>query len=220
VTAITDPLSHQTLLTYSPQGQPVTVTTPAGTTTFSYDGGDLVSITDPLGRTTTRFVDGLGRLRRVTVTGQPAVSYGYDNANWLTSITQSSATVGFAYDDADRRTVLTLPNGVTVEYGYDDASQVTSLTYKAGSTTLGTLTYTYDLAGNRTSVGGTWARTGLPAALASATYDAVNPSGDDPSWEPPQNKPMSEPRVPFIPLPTQVPTVPEIPIRIPIPVFP
>jgi YD repeat-containing protein len=43
-----------------------------------------------------------------------------------------------------------------------------------GSTTLGTLTYTYDAAGNRTSVGGTWARTGLPQAVASATYDAAN----------------------------------------------
>lgn len=341
VTAITDALSHQTILTYSPQGQPVTVTTPAGTTVFGYDGGDLVSVTDPLGRTTTRFVDGLGRLRRVTsplgqvtmhtydalnavtqtidalggttgfthdenrnlltltdalnhtttytydnmdrvetrtdplmrgesfvydengnllevtdrkgqvttytydtldrlstvtyddsstttyiydagdrqtqvvdsiagtitrtwdgldrllsestpegsisytydaadrratmtVTGQPQVTYGYDSGDRLTSITQNSATVGITLDDADRRTVLTLPNGVAVAYGYDDASQVTSLTYTLGGNPLGTLTYTYDPAGNRTSIGGTWARTGLPAALASATYDAAN----------------------------------------------
>jgi YD repeat-containing protein len=32
----------------------------------------------------------------------------------------------------------------------------------------------YDAAGNRTSVGGSWARTGLPPALTSATYDAAN----------------------------------------------
>jgi RHS repeat-associated protein len=70
--------------------------------------------------------------------------------------------------------VLTLPNGVTVEYGYDAASQITGLTYKLGSTTLGDLTYSYDLAGNRTSVGGSWARTGLPTALASVSYDAAN----------------------------------------------
>ena len=31
-----------------------------------------------------------------------------------------------------------------------------------------------DAAGNRTSVGGSWARTGLPLALASATYDGAN----------------------------------------------
>ena len=341
MTAITDPLSHQTTLTYNAAGQPLTVTTPAGTTQFGYDSGDLATITDPLGRTSSQFIDAVGRLVRttnavgqtttheydvlnaptktidalsgqttftydanrnlltltdaqsqtttytynnmdrmvtrtdpltrgesyvydangnlqqgtdrknqvtayaydglnrlttatyhdssttthaydagdrltqavdsiagtitrtwdlldrltqeatpegsvsytydaadrratMTVAGQPQVSYGYDNADRLTSITQSSSTVGFTHDDADRRTVLTLPNGVTVEYGYDAASQVTGLTYKLGANTLGTLTYTYDQAGNRMSVGGSWARTGLPTALASATYDAAN----------------------------------------------
>jgi RHS repeat-associated protein len=40
--------------------------------------------------------------------------------------------------------------------------------------TLGTLTYGYDANGQRTSVGGSYARTGLPAALASASYDDAN----------------------------------------------
>jgi RHS repeat-associated protein len=79
-----------------------------------------------------------------------------------------------AHDNANRRTSLTLPNGIEVTYDYDDASQLTGLTYTLGTTTLGTLTYSYDLAGNRTAVGGTWARTNLPAALASATYDDAN----------------------------------------------
>jgi RHS repeat-associated protein len=165
------------------------------TTTHTYDAGDrLTQVVDSVAGTIARTWDLFDRLTQeatpegtisytydvadrratMTVTGQPQVTYGYDNADRLTSITQSSATVGFAYDDADRRTVLTLSNGVTVEYGYDVASQVTGLTYKLGSTTLGTLTYAYDLAGNRTSVGGTWARTGLPASLTSATYDAAN----------------------------------------------
>ncbi len=39
---------------------------------------------------------------------------------------------------------------------------------------MGDLTYTYDAAGQRTTVGGSFARTGLPHALASATYDAGN----------------------------------------------
>ncbi len=79
-----------------------------------------------------------------------------------------------AYDNADRRTSLTLPNGIVVEYAYDDDSRLTGLTYKQGMSTLGTLTYGYDVNGQRTSVGGTYARTGLPAALASATYDDAN----------------------------------------------
>jgi hypothetical protein len=51
---------------------------------------------------------------------------------------------------------------------------VTGLTYKHGVNTLGTLSYGYDRAGQRTQVGGTWTRVNRPAALTSATYDAAN----------------------------------------------
>jgi YD repeat-containing protein len=77
-------------------------------------------------------------------------------------------------DGADRRTSLTLPNGVSVAYGYDAASQLTSITFSLGQTTLGNLTYGYDAAGNRAAMGGSWARTNLPAALGTATYDAAS----------------------------------------------
>lgn len=55
-------------------------------------------------------------------------------------------------------------------YSYDAASELTGINY--GS--LGNLTYTYDLAGRRTNVGGSFARTGMPAALASASYNVDN----------------------------------------------
>jgi YD repeat-containing protein len=70
-------------------------------------------------------------------------------------------------DAAGRRTSVTLPNGVVIEYTYDAASRVTGLAYRKNTTTLGTLSYTYDAAGNRLGVGGTWARTALPPALRS-----------------------------------------------------
>jgi RHS repeat-associated protein len=82
--------------------------------------------------------------------------------------------VTFDYDNANRRTSLTLPNGIVMTYGYDDASQLTGITYKSGTTTLGDLTYGYDLAGRRTSMGGSYARTTLPTALGSAVYNAAN----------------------------------------------
>jgi len=108
----------------------------------------------------------------MTVAGQSAVTYTYDNADRLTGITQGSSTVTLAYDNANRRTTLTLPNTVQVAYNYDNASQLTGLTYTVGTTTLGNLTY--DSAGRRTSVGGNFARTGLPLAVSSTTYDAAN----------------------------------------------
>ena len=73
-----------------------------------------------------------------------------------------------------RRTTLTLPNAVSTQYGYAAASQLTALTYKLGATTLGDLQYVYDAGGNRIQVGGSWARTSLPQAVTSATFNANN----------------------------------------------
>jgi len=39
---------------------------------------------------------------------------------------------------------------------------------------IGNLTYEYDNAGNRTKVGGSWARTGVPQSVPSTSYDANN----------------------------------------------
>lgn len=79
-----------------------------------------------------------------------------------------------AYDDANRRTSLTYPNGIVATYTYDNTNQLASICFTLGQTTLGDLTYTYDAAGSRIAVGGSWARSGLPPALTSATYDAAN----------------------------------------------
>jgi RHS repeat-associated protein len=82
--------------------------------------------------------------------------------------------VALAYDTDSRRTSLTLPNGVTISYSYDAALQLLGINYQLGNTALGNLTYGYDLAGNRTTVGGSYAQTGLPSALASASFNANN----------------------------------------------
>ncbi len=167
----------------------------ASTTSISYDSGNRVTgVTDSLAGTVSRSYDGLdritqeatpqgtvsyaydaaGRRTAMTVAGQPSVSYSYDNADRLAQIAQGTSTVGFAYDAANRRSSLTLPNGIVVESAYDTASRLTGLTYKLGASVLGTLSYAYDSAGGRTQLGGTWARTGLPSAIGSASYDAAN----------------------------------------------
>ena len=145
-----------------------------GTVTLAYDGLDrLASETNPRGSLSYGY-DAAGRRTSMTVAGQTATTYGYDDADRLTSITKGTSTVGFAYDDADRRTSLTLPNGVVQAYGYDDADQLVSIAYRLGQTTLGELAYGYDPGGRRVTLAGSWARTGLPAAVASASYDDAN----------------------------------------------
>lgn len=83
--------------------------------------------------------------------------------------------MSFAYDNANRRTSLTLPNGIVAAYGYDAASRVTSITYSSqGSTAIGDLTYGYDANGRRTSMGGSLAQVDLPAAVSTTSYNANN----------------------------------------------
>jgi len=161
--------------TYDAVGRLTRATDSAGgTITNAYDTLDrLVSQTAALG-TVGYTYDGLGRRTTMIVPGQPEVSYAYDPASRLSSITQGSSLVQFGYDAASRRTTLTLPNGVTTQYGYDSASRLTSLTYKLAATTLGDLQYTYDPAGNRSGVAGSWARSSLPQPVAAATYNANN----------------------------------------------
>jgi YD repeat-containing protein len=111
----------------------------------------------------------------MTVPGQALIRYTYDNANRLTQITHGSSIVQFGYDTSNRRTSLTLPNGILVEYRYDAASRVTSITYKQnGTTVIGNLTYEYDKNGNRTKIGRSWARTGMPEPITTTSYDANN----------------------------------------------
>jgi len=146
-----------------------------GTITRAYDDLDrLSSETTPVGAVSYTY-DAANRRTAMTVSGQSSISYGYDNADRLTSVTQGTTSVAIAYDAASRRTSLTLPSGIIATYTYDDASQLSGITYTLGASTIGDLSYTYDVAGNRKSASGSLASIELPAATTStATYDAAN----------------------------------------------
>lgn len=201
----TDRKSQTTRVDFDAFGRAAVVTYPDGTVTNTWDGGSrLTQSVDTVNGTITRTYDVLDRLtkeitpegtvkytydpqgRRATfqITGQPVISYTYDDADRLTQIQQAAGTlngnvvqtVSIAYDNANRRSGITLPNGVTGTYTFDDANELTSLVYKkSDGTVIGDLTYTYDVAGRRTSSGGTLAPTVLPVATTSAaTYNVNN----------------------------------------------
>jgi RHS repeat-associated protein len=172
-----------------------TTSTFANSITYKYDAGDrFTSVVDTLSGTITPVFDGLDRLKSettpqgsvsyvydnanrrqtTTVAGQPAITYTFDNANRLRNISQGTSNVTLDYDSSNRRTSLTLPDGIVATYGYDNASRPTSITYQHGSSALGNLTYAYDQNGRSMQVSGNYARTGLPTAVSSATYDVAN----------------------------------------------
>lgn len=165
------------------------------TVTYSYDAGDrFTNIIDSVTGTITPVFDGLdrltsettpqgsvaysydaaGRRQSMTVAGQAAVNYTFDNSDRLTQITQGTSTTLFGYDSDNRRTSLTLPNGIVLAYSYDSASQVTGITYQLGGATLGNISYSYDLSGMRTAVGGSFARTNLPQPVSVTSYNPNN----------------------------------------------
>jgi RHS repeat-associated protein len=146
----------------------------SATVSYNYDDFNrLTSKTTPQGSISYTY-DAAGRRTSMTVAGQAAVNYTYDNTNRLTQITQGTASITFAYDSASRLTSATYSNGIVVEYGYDESSNLTSIVYRKNGNVLGDLTYQYNAVGKRTSMGGSFARTGLPQALASTTYNQSN----------------------------------------------
>lgn len=92
--------------------------------------------------------------------------------DWL-----SQATT-FSYDVDSNRTGISRANGVTSAYSFDAAARVSSIVHALGGNTIESFTYTYDNAGNRTSVVSS-------AGTESYTLDALNrltgvtyPNGD------------------------------------------
>jgi RHS repeat-associated protein len=154
LTSATDSATGTITRTFDDHDRPTTETSDEGSIAYTYDNAH--------------------RRQTMAITGQPAVSYGYDNADRVTSVTRSSLTAGMSYDAAGRLQTLTLPNGIVQTYAYDGASNLVGIEYTRAGTSLGNLVYGTDPNGLRTAVGGSFAITGLPAAVSSTSYDAAN----------------------------------------------
>ncbi|MBI2891654.1 MAG: hypothetical protein HYY13_12830 [Nitrospirae bacterium] len=86
------------------------------------------------------------------------VAYTYDSRGRLVSLTptvqgSSPGSITLEYDNFDRRTKLTYPNGTSTTYEYDGVSRLASIHHqRAGGTTLSRFDYTYDAVSNITSI--------------------------------------------------------------------
>lgn len=181
-----DALNRETSVTYAGNGGTISYTYDAGnrlistvdsltgTYSDSYDGlNSLTSETSPNGKVSYQY-DAAERRTQMTVAGQQPVHYTYNNDNQLLSLTQGSSSVGMSYNKDGNPTSIVLPDAVKEKYTYDAAYETTAIAYVYGKNTLGNLTYTYDKDGRVSSMGGSFARTGLPTAISSASYNADN----------------------------------------------
>jgi RHS repeat-associated protein len=120
------------------------------TTSTSYDaGGEITSVTDPLGRTTSYTYDANGNQTQIVDAAGHTTGYSYDGDNQQVKVTQpDGTTVSTAYDANGNVTRRTDAAGNTTRYSYDGLDRVVSTTSPLGETA----SYAYDLAGNRISL--------------------------------------------------------------------
>jgi RHS repeat-associated protein len=162
-----DAASNQTSLTY-PDGR---------TATFGYDNANrLSSVTDWAGRATSYSYDANGNLITATMPNQMTTNYSYDADNRLIGLTntQSSQVLSaFQYTlDADGNITRVISSGAAVEVGttsyhYDSMDRLTQANYPDSSLAI----YTYDAAGNRSTLRTTLGRT---TTTTSYTYNAAD----------------------------------------------
>ena len=142
-----DPLGHRTRVQINRSGQVTQVTDPLGNSwTASYGNGDLDSLTDPLGRTVTQFVDAAGRrLAGSDAMGARATVSLDGLGRPMTSTDHNSASTQYRFDPASLLRTLTDPNGRDVLFDYDDSNRLTRVTDPLGVAEQ----HEYDANGNR-----------------------------------------------------------------------
>lgn len=170
ITSTTDPLGGVTSYTYDNRGDVTSTTNALGEkTTYAYDAsGNSASSTDPLGRTTQYAYDPAGLMSSVSDRNGNETAYTYDEDGRLTKTAYVDGTSNtFGYDGFGELTSA-INSTETLGFGYDSAGNVVSAT--AGPTAAGEaepavmLHYTYDAAGDATSVSG-------PAGVISYGYN-------------------------------------------------
>src|SRR5207237_1309765 len=114
------------------------------TTTLAYQNGDLLSVTDPLGRITKRFSDAAGRPVFATDALGSQTRTDYDDLNRVTQVSdpRAGATL-FTYDESGNRLTLKDSRLNVTTYTYDNMDQLAT----RKDALLHTETYTYDTAG-------------------------------------------------------------------------
>jgi RHS repeat-associated protein len=146
----------------------------SGTITRTYDSLNNVLTESSTNGTVTYTYDSMGRKSTMTAGNQTAVNYAYDSFDRISQITQGSSALVLAYDSTGRVATATLPNGVIKTFGYDAVSRVNSISFSRSGVSMGNLTYQRDSRGKIVATAGSLARTSLPAALSSASYDGSN----------------------------------------------
>jgi YD repeat-containing protein len=124
------------------------------TNAFGYSAaGDLLTLTDGNGHTTTWGYDTFGRTtNKVDALGTNDFTYGYDPDNRLTNRTSAAkGTTAYRYDAVGNMTNVIYPINTNILMAYDVLNRLTNMVDAVGVTA-----YAYDTVGELLSEGGLW----------------------------------------------------------------
>ena len=139
--------------TYDTLGQMLTVKGPRvdvnDLTSYLYDEhGNLTSVTDALGHTTTMSnYDANGRVGKIIDPNGLVTDLTYTPRGWLASRSVGGQNTSFTYDGTGQLTELSFPDNSKITYSYDGAHRLTGIADSLGNS----ISYTLDAAGNRTA---------------------------------------------------------------------
>src|SRR5882724_2621933 len=168
--------------TYDARNRLKTATDPFGhTVTYGYDAtNNLTSLTDAPNKQTAYSYDARNRLQNVTMTGGASAAYSWYADGLLQKVDYGAGMKReYGYDNADRLTKVTNTTGTAATpqtqeflYGYDANSNRESETRKFNGQTTRGITYGYDLLDRLTTASYATAgqRPANPAVGQSASY--------------------------------------------------
>ena len=126
-----------------------------GTTTLEYnDINRLTSATDIYGKTISYAYDYAGNLTSLTYPGNKVVTYAYDPANRLTSVTDwLDNTTTYDYSLGGNMMKVVYPDGSILVHQFDDADRLTAIwDFKADATVDASFEFSLNSLGNRTGI--------------------------------------------------------------------
>ena len=141
------PSETTTTYVYNSQGNLIDVTDPLGRTTYyAYDtNGYLIGITDPLGKITTFTYDNRGNILSIIDTNGNITNFTYDLMDRMTSVTDTLGNpTSYTYNANGNLIALNDAKGNTTQFEYDSFDRLQKEIRPEGQQT----TYGYDVAGN------------------------------------------------------------------------
>jgi RHS repeat-associated protein/uncharacterized repeat protein (TIGR01451 family) len=141
---------EQVVYVFNPDGSLDYMADPNGnTTSFSYGGGHLLSLTEPTGRQLSFTYNGSGLLRRINDPDGRSVQFGYSGGRLTTVTDVNGRTTTYAYEGNGRLQSITDANGHTfVQNVYDGDGRVSQQRDALNHLT----TFAYDTDNRQTTV--------------------------------------------------------------------